>query len=120
MLVTDNISRADISDGRHRVRRLTICAAVEQQQMTRGDATMRSRYIVVDVKEVVALGSVYCLTIVADVSWTVRQHLSKLSKVGAELKAVVADSIAVARLENSGMQRGMRMISDIMPTVHSL
>ena len=69
------------------------------------------------------LGSVYCLTVVADVSWrdrTVRRHLSKLAKAGAELQAVVADSITVARLENSGMQRVMRMISDIIHTVHSL
>ena len=70
MLMTDNVSRADISDGRHRVRPTDYlcCPGRAAQQMAGGDATMRSRYVVVDVKGFVALGSVYSLTVVADVS----------------------------------------------------
>ena len=66
--------------------------------------------------------SAYGLTVVADISWTVRRYLSKLgpAKAEAEVQAVVADSMQVARLENSGMQRVMRMISDIMPTALNL
>ena len=68
--------------------------------MVIGDAIMRSRYVVVDVKGVVALGIFYSLIVVADVSWIVRRHLSKLAKAGTESQA---DSIAVASLKNSGM-----------------
>ena len=36
------------------------------------------------------------------------------------MQAVVADSMTLARLDNSGMQRVMRMTFDIMHTVNSL
>ena len=60
----------------------------------------------VDVKVVAALGSVESLTVVVDVfgrDRTVRRQMSKPARAGTELQAVVAHSITVARLENSGM-----------------
>ena len=48
---------------------MTIFATVGQRkQIPRGDAAMHSRYVVVDVKGVVAFGSVHSLTVVTDVS----------------------------------------------------
>ena len=59
--------QTDISHGRHHVQQtdLTIFATVGQRkQIDRGDATMHSRYVVVDVKGVVAFSSVHSLTVV--------------------------------------------------------